>query len=144
MIAMYTRCTQVAVIDNIISEFVKGMKKSLLLLQPSPSEWELTVPIACVVRRGPSDTVEDYVKEIYQAGRTNQPACALLFFAPGDKDMWAKIIMVEYSTIYVCCVSGCSCLVGWTHLNQIFMWNQTANVVLFVENIACKCGQRTL
>ena len=103
VVDMYTRCTQKAVKDHIVSDFSNLNGKLRVVIATIAFGMGIDCPnIMSVVHWGPSETVEDYVQEVGRAGRDGQPACALLFFTPRDKGHVGKN-MLEYSTIHEQC-----------------------------------------
>ena len=138
MVDMYTRCTQVAVKDHIVSEFVKEDGKLRIVIATIAFGMGIDCPnVSCVVHWGPSETVEDYVQEIGRAGRNNHAACALLFFAPCDK-VHVATFMVEYSTLHSQCkrvqlFNGFDSFESDHHL-------EPKCTCCFVCAKACKCG----
>ena len=138
MVDMYTRCTQVAVKDHIVSEFVKEDGKLRIVIATIAFGMGIDCPnVSCVVHWGPSETVEDYVQEIGRAGRNDHAACALLFFAPCDK-VHVATFMVEYSTLHSQCkrvqlFNGFDSFESDHHL-------EPKCTCCFVCAKACKCG----
>ena len=104
VVDMYTRCTQKAVKDHIVSDFFNLDGKLRVVIATIAFGMGIDCPnIMSVVHWGPSETVEDdYVQEVGRAGWDGQPACALLFFTPRDKGHVGKN-MLEYSTIHEQC-----------------------------------------
>ena len=103
IVDMYTHCTQLAVKEHIISEFVKEDGKLRVVVATVAFSMGIDCQnISCVVHWGPSDTVEDYVQEIGRAGRNTKAACALAFYSNSDK-VHMDTSMVEYSTVHNQC-----------------------------------------
>ena len=89
IIDMYARCTQLAVKEHIISEFVKEDGKLRVVVATVAFSMGIDCPnISCVVHWGPTDTVEDYVQEIGRAGRNTKAACALAFYSNSVRYTW--------------------------------------------------------
>ena len=98
VVDMYTRCTQNAVKEHIVTEFSKPEGKLRVVIATIAFGMGVNCPnISYVVHWGPSETSEDYVQEIGRAGRDGKPACAILFYTPRDK-LHVEGKMVQYST----------------------------------------------
>ena len=133
---MYTRCTQPVVKDHIVNEFDSKMQ---VVIATIATGMGIDCPnIPCVVHWGPSETLEDYVQEIGRAGRNNQAACALLFFAPRDK-VHVGTYMVEYSTQHEQC-KRVQLFSGFDSFKSDFHMESHCKCC-FVCAKSCKCGQ---
>ena len=65
MVDMYTRCTQTAVKDHIVSEYFKPDGRLHVVIATIAFGTEINCSnITCVVHWGPSEMVEDFVQEI--------------------------------------------------------------------------------
>ena len=103
LVDTYTRCTEVAIKENIVSAFVKPDSNLRVVITTTAFGMGLDCPsVHQIIHWGPANDIDDYVQQTGRGGHDGQLSAATLLFTSADQQYTSKAMMMYSNNNSVC------------------------------------------